>query len=621
MVSYGTKVLFTLKTFPYFRNVIFNLKDIMKRTFLLGIVILVTTLIYANNGVIIEPLRPNNTLVRVTGNEKYLLFPVQESCDDADVNVLIDGNLVRTIKVRLAMNKVDYTVPFDLTPYEGHNVVFTIITPQSRTTVRDTKEDVCWKTIGLADSFDTTNREQYRPAYHHTPLYGWMNDPNGMFYKDGVWHLYYQHNPYGSKWQNLSWGHSTSTDLIHWNHDHSEALIPNGLGLVFSGSSAVNGDEVAAIYTSCDVLSQMQSLATSHDNGETFEIYPQNPIITSEAEVRDPNFFYDNEHQQWVLVLASALEHEMVFYTSPDLKSWTYQSTFGKGIGAQGGVWECPDLFEIPIQGTDEKKWVLLCNLNPGGIFGGSATQYFVGDFDGTHFTADTDAEGNIPTKWLDFGKDVYATVSWSDAPDNRRTILGWMSNWQYAAEVPTQQYRSANTLPREISLFRHTDGQLYVVCTPSPELLALRGKPIKKNVKGNLSAKGTNYTLPVNGLCEVTVDIDATKDAILTFGNVKKEQVILTYNAKDQTLSVDRNKSGLCNFSSDFACTTTAPTFGDKLSLRIFIDKCSIEVFGNDGRFTITDLVFPTTPYTTLNIKSTGAGKYSNLNIYNIAL
>ena len=427
--------------------------------------ILLTAQASAADGVKVDHLGVNNTLVRITGDGKYLMLPVQESNDDARIDVLVDGKKDRTINVRLAKSKVDYFVPFDLTPYKDRDVLLNIVTVQDRSNIREAKADACWKNLALADTFDTTNRERFRPVYHHSPLYGWMNDPNGMFYKDGVWHLYYQWNPYGSKWQNMTWGHSSSKDLVNWEH-HPAAIEPNGLGTVFSGSSVVDTDNTAgfgkdaivSLYTSADV-SQIQSLAHSEDDGMTFEIYPGNPVITLESEARDPNMFWDEVNNRWVLSLAHPLEHEMLFFTSPDLKEWTLQSAFGKGIGAQDGVWECPDMFKLKVDGTDEEKWVLVCNINPGGPFGGSATQYFVGDFDGTTFKADTDANGNIPTKWMDFGKDHYATVSWSNVPDNRRTLIGWMSNWQYAAEVPTMQYRSANTSPaKRVSSAAPTD-------------------------------------------------------------------------------------------------------------------------------------------------------------------
>ena len=586
----------------------------------------------SSEGIEVDHRGVNNTLVRVTGDSKYLLLPVQESNDDARINVLVDGRLDKVINVKLAKSKVDYYVPFDLSSYKGHELAMNIVTTQGRSTVREAKDDACWKNLTLSDTFDTTNREKYRPVYHHTPLYGWMNDPNGMFYKDGVWHLYFQHNPYGSKWQNLSWGHSSSKDLINWTPE-PEALEPNGLGMVFSGSCALDTnntagygkDAVLGLYTSADV-SQTQSLVWSKDNGKTFEFYPANPIITLESDARDPNMFWDEKAGQWVLLLAHALEHEMLVFTSPDMKEWTLQSSFGKGIGAQGGVWECPDLFKLKVDGTDEEKWVLICNLNPGGPFGGSATQYFVGDFDGKTFKADTDSEGKIPTKWMDYGKDHYATVSWSDAPDNRRTVIGWMSNWQYAAEVPTMQYRSANTLPRDLSLFRAPDGNIYLSSAPSPELLALRDKLSVNVKKANIRKKAVRYSLPEanSGVCEILLDVDARKSEQINFiiANNDGEKVVMEYDVADHTLSFDRRESGNVDFSQDFPAVTVSPTFEDngKISLRIFIDRSSIEVFGNNGQFVMTNLVFPERPYTSLSISSTGGNaRIENLKIYSI--
>jgi hypothetical protein len=593
---------------------------------------LLSATVSAADGVEVSHLGVNNTLVRITGAGKYLLLPVQESNDDAKVSVLADGKIEKTINVRLAKSKVDYFVPFDLDPYRGHDILLNIVTTQNRSNIREAKDDACWKNLTLADTFDTTNREKYRPAYHHTPLYGWMNDPNGMFYKDGRWHLYYQWNPYGSKWQNMTWGHSSSADLVRWEH-HPAAIEANGLGTVFSGSSVVDSantagfgrDAVVALYTSADV-NQTQSLAHSSDGGMTFEIYPGNPVLTLESEARDPNMFWDADNGRWVMSLAHALDHEMLFFTSPDLKEWTLQGSFGKGIGAQDGVWECPDLFRLKVDGSDEEKWVLVCNINPGGPFGGSATQYFTGDFDGKTFIADTDAEGVIPTKWMDYGKDHYATVSWSDAPDNRRVLIGWMSNWQYAGEVPTMQYRSANTLPREAGLFRAPDGQLYLSSSPVAELTALRDKPSVSVRNKPAGGNGRNFPLPGSngGSCEILLDIDSRKagSVDITISNNDGESALLCYDAKAHTLSFDRRRSGLTDFSQDFPTVTTAPTFetNGKLSLRIFIDRSSIEVFGNGGKTVMTNLVFPTVPYSSVSVSAKGGNaRIENLKIYPI--
>lgn len=586
----------------------------------------------ATDGVEVNHLGVNNTLVRVTGDSRYLLLPVQESTDDARINVLVDGNVAETIYVRLAKSKTDYTVPFDLTPYKGHDVMLDVVIPQSRGSVREAKDDACWHGIVLADTFDTANREKYRPAFHHTPLYGWMNDPNGMFYKDGRWHLYYQYNPYGSKWQNMTWGHSVSDDLVNWEH-LPEAIRPNGLGSVFSGSCAVDHDNTAgfgndaviALYTSAGT-SQMQSLASSTDGGLTFNIYPSNPVLTLESEARDPKVFWNDSTKEWNMILAHALDHEMLIFSSPDMKNWALQSSFGKGLGAQGGVWECPDLFELPVAGTDEKKWVLLCNINPDGPFGGSGTQYFVGDFDGKTFRADTDAAGNVATKWLDYGKDHYATVTWSEAPDGRRVALGWMSNWQYAADVPTMQFRSANTLPREMGLFRAPDGEVYASSAPSPELEALRGKLAAKVKKTNVGRKARSFALPSEngGICEILMDIEASKAKTVNIGlsNSQGEKVVMQYDPAAATLSFDRTQSGITDFSEGFPAVTVTPTHeaSGRIALRIFVDRSSMEVFGNGGEFVMTNLVFPRTPYTALSVSAEGGNaKIENLRIYSL--
>jgi len=581
----------------------------------------------AGNGVTVEHTGINNSLVRVSGDAPLLILPVQESVDDAKVNVLVDGRLDRTFYVRLAKNKVDYTVPFDLTPYKGHDVILEVESSHGRSSIRESKEECAWDAITLADSFDSTNRERFRPLYHHTPLWGWMNDPNGMFYKDGEWHLYFQHNPYGSKWQNMTWGHSSSKDLVNWKH-HPEAILPDGLGTIFSGSAAIDRtgsagfgkDAVVALYTSAGAA-QLQSLAHSSDNGETFKKYPGNPVLTLETEARDPNMFWDDADNCWKLVLAHALDHEILFFSSPDMKEWTLMSDFGKGEGAQGGVWECPDLFQLDIDGA--KKWVLIVNINPGGPFGGSATQYFIGDFDGKKFTADKDASGKIPTKWADFGKDNYANVTWSDAPDSRRTMIGWMSNWQYAADVPTQQFRSANTLPRELSLFRAPDGEIYLASTPSPEVNRLRRKPSVKNKSLNVGKKASSFALPAanDGICEISFDIESRNGANVNIelSNSKGEKVVMVYDPKAATISCDRTKAGISDFSRDFPAVTAAPVFtaDGRTSVRMFIDRSSIEMFAKDGRYAMTNLVFPNEPYSRISFSADGKARVSGLDIY----
>ena len=531
-------------------------------------------------------LGDSHAMVRVKGGQKYILLPVQESEDIAGIAVVGEGNnMVQRLNVKLAIDRVDYFVPYELKGADLLDITF----HGDRRQKGAVGEFVCWREMKYSDTFDTTNRERFRPVYHHTPLYGWMNDPNGMFYKDGVWHLYYQYNPYGSQWENMTWGHSTSKDLIHWEAQPL-AIEADWLGSIFSGSCVTNGNEVVAFYTSAG-HHQTQSMAVSKDGGRTFKKYSDNPILTTSdiADFRDPKAFWNEDIKAWNLILAAG--QEMRIYSSKDLKDWKYESSFGKEYGNHSGVWECPDLFKMEElkNGKVEEKWVLICNINPGGPFGGSATQYFVGQFDGKKFTCES-----MPkvTKWLDYGKDHYATVSFYNAPDNRRTVLAWMSNWQYANQVPTKQFRSANSIPRDLGLFRHGE-ETYVSVIPSKEMLALRGAKVKNPTEA----------------CEMIIDTKNQTEIVLS--NTKGEQVTMKYDGQQQTFTMERVKSGDVSFSEAFPAVTVAPTFGTIKQLRIFIDRCSIEVFDAEGKMAMTNLVFPSEPYNTLKVKGGKATIY----------
>ena len=531
-------------------------------------------------------LGDSHAMKRVKVSSKYLLLPVQEKVENANVRVLVDNQQMQSFNVKLAVDKVDYFVPLDLGRLKSKDVLLDITFHGDRRATGAVKDFICWREMRLSDEFDTTNRERFRPIYHHTPEYGWMNDPNGMFYKDGQWHLYYQWNPYGSQWENMTWGHSTSRDLLHWDAQPT-AVEPDALGTIFSGSCVVDkkNDRVVAFYTSAG-QHQVQSMAVSKDNGKTFVKEIDNPILTSnEPDFRDPKAFWNPELQAWNLVLA--VGQEMRIYSSKDLKNWKFESAFGKGYGNHDGVWECPDLMKLQVRGTDTQKWMLICNINPGGPFGGSATQYFVGDFDGHTFTCD-----HKDTRWMDYGKDHYATVTFDNAPDGRRVALAWMSNWQYANEVPTKQFRSANSVPRDLDLFEY-NGQYYCGVTPSKELLALRGK------------KTANPT----EACEIVVD--AKGPMTLTLSNTKGEQVTMRYDKAAKTFTMNREKSGDTAFSEAFPVETTAPVYGNIRQFRIFIDRCSIEVFDAEGRLAMTNLVFPTEPYNKLTVKGGKASVY----------
>ena len=479
-------------------------------------------------------LGEKHAMLRVEQPTKYLLLPVQETEDIAAIAVVNGKNeMTQRINVKLAVDRVDYYVPYELKDAQLLDIEF----HGDRRLKGAVGEFACWKEIKYSDTFDTTNRERFRPVYHHTPVYGWMNDPNGMFYKD--------------------------------------------VGSIFSGSCVTNGDEVVAMYTTAG-HHQTQSIAFSKDGGRTFQKYSGNPVLTADVpDFRDPRPFWNEDIKAWNLILA--VGQEMRIYSSTDLTEWKYESAFGSEYGNHGGVWECPDLFKI------DNKWVLICNINPGGPFGGSATQYFIGQFDGHKFTCES-----MPkvTKWMDYGKDHYATVSFYNAPENRHVVLAWMSNWQYANQVPTKQYRSGNSIPRDLGLFNYGE-ETYVSVVPSKEMLAMRGAKVRKPTEA----------------CEIVVDVKNQAEIVLS--NTKGEQVTMVYDGHRQSFSMDRTKSGDVSFSEAFACRSIAPTYGHIKQLRLFIDRCSIEAFDAEGKMAMTNLVFPSEPYTNIKVKGGKATIY----------
>ena len=575
------------------------------------------------NKFVIRHLANEQNIIVLESAKKFLLLPVQENAPEGKINIVInnESQLDQSINVRLARERVDYYVPLDLSAYVGKTVSIDVAGMPS--------SSLCWKEMKIADTFDTTNREVFRPLYHHTPAYGWMNDPNGMFYKDGVYHLYFQYNPYGSTWGNMTWGHSTSEDLTHWTFQ-GEAIVPDAWGTIFSGSCVVDNDNTAgfgagaviAFYTSAKSTpwgdSQSQSMAYSLDNGKTFVKYDHNPVLISEErDFRDPKVFWYAPGKHWVMILA--VGQEMWIYSSGNLKEWKKESQFGAKHGAHGGVWECPDLVELPVEGTNEKKWVLICNLNPGGPFGGSAAQYFVGSFDGKQFVNESPTQ----TKWLDWGKDSYATVTWHDAPDNRCIALGWMSNWQYQTVLPTTQYRGANTIARDLTLYE-VNGDYLLKSSPSPEIERIRGE------KKQFSSFKVSDTYELDKLLddnkgayeiEMTIKNSGASKIVFSLLNEQGEKVYMYYDITRAQFVMDRSESGRIDFSDDFPAVTVATTneSGD-IRLRLFVDRSSIEAFGNEGKFVMTNRVFPSKPYNRLSFESVrGSYTVKSLNVYKL--
>ena len=599
----------------------------------------------------------DTTIIKVENPTKYLLLPIQEEKDEAQV-LLDTGSKDDTwMDVRLAQNGSDYYVPFALG--KGKTATVKILGLK--------KDALALNLLKLSNTFDTTNTDYYRPSYHFTPLYGWMNDPNGMVYKDGEYHLYFQYNPYGSKWGNMHWGHAVSKDLVHWEH-LDPAIARDPVGHIFSGSSVIDKkntagfgkDAIIAIYTNNSVNhDEVQCIAYSNDNGRTFTKYEGNPVLTpfdGLKDFRDPKVFWYEKGKCWYMIVSA--DKEMRLYKSKNLKKWNYVSAFGKGIGQQPCQYECPDFFQLPVNGDKKKmKWVMTMNINPGCWFGGSATEYFVGDFDGKKFTCPDANE----VKWLDWGKDHYATVTFSNTGDR---VLGitWMSNWQYANLTPFKQNRGANGLPRELKLYEK-NGKYYISEDVAPEVYALRKDT--KNV-ADASVAGEKMLAGVaanmNGAFEIEADVtpDANGIAGIEISNNKRERTMIYFDMKQGKVVMDRTESGLSdfgkqsvphdielawdkqlaaegkqparitnsiNYKNDFALATWAPLSlcedGKKTyHVDIFVDKSSVELFVDGGRIAMTNLVFPVAPYENVKLYTQGGkAEFKNLKVHKLGL
>ncbi|MGM0903973.1 MAG: glycoside hydrolase family 32 protein [Bacillota bacterium] len=454
-------------------------------------------------------------------------------------------------------------------------------------------------------------KEQYRPQFHFSPQEMWMNDPNGMVFFNNEYHLFYQYHPFGTTWGPMHWGHAVSKDMIHWEH-LPIALYPDELGAIFSGSAVVdwnnttgffeeNQPGLVAIYTSAgtypdsDRPCQRQSLAYSKDSGRTWEKYEGNPVLSDVAitDYRDPKVFWHEETNKWVMVLATG--QTITIYTSPNLLKWEFASEFGQNAGSHAGVWECPDLFKLPVNGDQgNQKWVMIVSIGDNGeTKEGSRTQYFIGEFDGTTFVNEND---DTTTIWLDYGRDNYAGVSWSDIQDGRRIYIGWMSNWRYANQVPTKEWRSAMTLPRELALVTTRDG-IRVTQKPVEEVHSIRTETIELQEMSIESAK--EVSLPLNNqLIELNMEFEKESSnhfgLLIKHSETKKTKIIV--DVLNDLLLVDRTLSGENDFSSSFPTVQEAPLElkNNRVKLQLFIDTSSIEVFANDGEVAVTSLIFP---------------------------
>lgn len=459
--------------------------------------------------------------------------------------------------------------------------------------------------------------EPHRPQIHFSPPANWMNDPNGLLYSNGVYHLFYQYYPKGTKWGPMHWGHATSPNLMHWTHQPI-ALYPDSLGYIFSGSAVLDKANTSglgkggkapmvAIFTYHDPVGekegrkdyQTQGIAYSHDEGKTWTKYSGNPVLNNPdiQDFRDPKVMWYEPEQKWLMTLAT--KDRISFYSAPDLMDWNKESEFGAEMGAHGGVWECPDLFQLEYKG--KKHWVLIVNINPGGPNGGSATQYFIGNFDGKNFIpADT------ATRWLDYGPDEYAGITYENT-GNRKIFLGWMSNWMYAQDVPTHPWRSAATIPRDLRL-QEAAGKLFVASTPSPELNVISSKAVL--LTNVAAANGVLLSQKWGGLqvpCRIDLRMEQLEQTALTFSNSLGEELIVGYDKEKNSFYIDRSKSGKVDFHKEFAAKHWAPRLATAASsnMTLVVDVASIELFADSGLSVMTEVFFPQKPYTQLHLKS----------------
>ena len=458
--------------------------------------------------------------------------------------------------------------------------------------------------------------EMYRPQIHFSPKANWMNDPNGLVYYNGIYHMFFQYYPDSTVWGPNFWGHATSKDLIHWI-EKRPALAPDSLGLIASGSAVVDfkntsgfgkDDKIplVAIFTQIGMdgkkwieNSQIQSLAYSLDAGKSWTKYANNPVINNPGipDFRDPKVVWYAPQNKWVMTVAT--HDHVTYYSSKNLKDWKKESEFGKDAGVHGGVWECPDLIYFNIDG--KKVWVQLVSINPGGPNGGSATQYFVGNFDGKKFTP-----FSTDTKGIDYGTDNYAGVTWSDTGE-RKIFLGWMSNWQYATVVPTERWRSAMTIPRELKLLK-TGNDYYVASEPVKELHAIEDKVISfKNINVkepfNLSEKVKNLA----GQYKISFTSDQIKSFSIKLSNNLGEQVLVGYSKEENAYYIDRTKSGKMDFEKNFSKRFVSHRLSSnkKIDLTLIIDAASVELFADNGLTVMTGIFFPNIPFNKTVIKS----------------
>jgi fructan beta-fructosidase len=459
--------------------------------------------------------------------------------------------------------------------------------------------------VSISSTAQAVYHETYRPQIHFSPQTSWMNDPNGLVYYQGTYHLFFQYTPNSIVPGVLYWGHAISKDLVHWNQE-AIALFPDSLGYIYSGSAIVDEKNTSgfsmagktplvAVYTQNDPvgeragtnLFQNQSIAYSLNAGRSWIKYSGNPVVKTPGlkDFRDPKVNWYPEQKKWIMTLAAG--DRIMFYSSKDLKTWNKESEFGAGIGAHGGIWECPDLVSFKINGKN--VWLLIVNMNPGGIQGGSGTQYFVGDFDGQHFVC-TDTT----TKWADYGPDNYAGDTFSNTGDEK-IFIGWMSNWQYGTRVPTVKWRSAMTIPRVLGL-KKIGQSFYTTMQPVDALEKLVVKTTSKHISE------TENTI-ISGTTRLEFTVTNLYAFSFIFSNAAGQYVVAGYNEEKNSFFIDRTHAGMSSFDPGFATIHYGPRIANSndSKITIILDNSSLELFADQGLTTMTEIFFPDQPFTIL--------------------
>lgn len=500
-------------------------------------------------------------------------------------------------------------------------------------TTRLTWPRLTWYVLTLAAAIPAvteaqTYDEPYRPQFHFSPARNWTNDPNGLVFYQGEYHLFFQYNPFGDEWGHMSWGHAISTDLIHWREMPVALPEENGI-MIFSGSAVVDTNNssglcrgrescLIAIYTGHTPTRQTQNIAYSNDRGRTWTKYQGNPVIDpGMKDFRDPKVFWHAPSRKWIMTVAIPKQRKVRLYSSADLKRWTVLSEFGPE-GATSGDWECPDLFPLPVEGEPGGlRWVLSVNLNPGGPYGGSANQYFVGRFDGVRFTNDNPAAQVL---WADYGKDFYASQSYNGiAPsDGRRVWIGWLSNWQYAREEPTSPWRCMQSIPRVLKLIKTGNNALRLAQEPIAELRQLRGAAIHLENMGTAAANRALARFR-SDTYEIAAEFEPRSEARLNLRKGPSDETVIGYSPKSSELFVDRSHSGNTGFSKDFPGRYSAPLAArvGRVKIHILVDRSSVEVFGGEGKAVLSVRIFPAAGDDGLALE--GAAKVISLDVWKL--